>query len=39
MYTNRDMRTALLGAVVALVVAYLVFGPTEEKKKEGCSCR
>ena len=38
MYTNRDMRNALLGAGVALVVAYFLFGAPKEKKKEGCGC-
>ena len=39
MYTDRDMRNALLGAVVGLIVAYLVFGGSTPKKKEGCECR
>ena len=40
MYTDRDIRNALLGAVVGLIVAYFVFGGnTPPKKKEGCDCR
>ena len=42
MYTNRDMRNALLGAVVAIIAAYFLFGQKEgDKKKEGshgCGC-
>ena len=42
MYSNRDMRVAILGVAVALVIAYFFFGqsPKEEKKEShGCSCR
>ena len=39
MYTDRDIRTALLGGVVGVVVAYFLFGAPKEEKKEGCGCR
>ena len=43
MYTNRDMRNAMLGAVVAIIAAYFIFGQKNGKKeKEGgggrCGC-
>ena len=42
MYTNRDMRNALLGAVVAIIAAYFLFGQKQgSKEKEGahgCGC-
>ena len=40
MYTNRDMRNAMLGAVVAIIAAYFLFGQKQGGKKEegGHSC-
>ena len=42
MYSNRDIRTAVLGAGVALLIVYFLWGstPTKEKQEtEGCGCR
>ena len=41
MYSDRDMRNALLGAVVGVIVAYFLFGGNSPPKKEGggCGCR
>ena len=41
MYSNRDIRTAVLGAAVALLVAYFIWGTTPAKQKQpekSCSC-
>ena len=41
MYSNRDIRTAVLGAAVALLVVYFVWGSTPTKKEEthkSCGC-
>ena len=39
MYSNRDIRTAVLGAAVAFLIAYFVWGSTPAKDKQHqCGC-
>ena len=38
MYSNRDIRTALLGAGVAFLLAYFFWGSTPAKEKEKSKC-
>ena len=38
MYSNRDIRTAVLGAAVAFLLAYVVWGSTPAKDESHGQC-